>query len=191
MKKLMKNLKKKTAAVLTFAMLAALSLTACGGESAEEVIRKGVTEELEEIKNLEDSFLDEVIAELDDSGDLELLGIEADEFCRAILADFDYKVGDITVDGNDAIVNVTITMKDVAEILETWTEDIMALAEDEAVLSMTEDELYAKMGEMLMTSLEEGEVKDTVLDLPYEKVDNVWQGTEEAGNMLANTVAGQ
>lgn len=191
MKKLMKTLKKKTAAVLAFAMLTALSLTACGGESAEEVIRNGVTEEFEEIKSLDDEFLAELVEAVDASDDLALLGIEAEDFCKAILSGFDYKVGDITIDGNDATVNVTVTMKDTAEILETWSNDIMTLATDESALSMTEDELYAKMGEMLMTCFEEGEVKDTVLDLPYEKVDNVWQGTEEAENMIANTVAGQ
>lgn len=191
MKVLMCGLKRKTACVLAFVMIVALYLTACGGKSDEEIIREGVTEELNEIKNLEAEFLEELVDELDDAGDLALLKIDSEAFCRAILADFDYNVGEITIDGEDAIIEVTLTMKDTASILELWADDVMELATDEVVLSMTEDELYAKMGEMLMTSLEEGEVKDTVLELPYEKVDNVWQGTDEAEDMIANTVAGQ
>lgn len=191
MKVLMCGLKRKTAYVLAFVMIVALCLTACGGKSDEEIIREGVTEELNEIKNLEAEFLEELVDELDDAGDLALLKIDSEAFCRAILADFDYNVGEITIDGEDAIIEVTLTMKDTASILELWADDVIELATDEVVLSMTEDELYAKMGEMLMISLEEGKVKDTVLELPYEKVDNVWQGTDEAEDMIANTVAGQ
>ena len=47
-----KSLTKWALLVLTAALAATMlaGLTACGGESAEDVIRKGVTEELESIR---------------------------------------------------------------------------------------------------------------------------------------------
>ena len=107
-----KSLTKGALLALAVALAATMltGLVACGGESAEDVIRKGVTEELESIKNLDQAALDEIMAGAGAANaGLEEYGIDMEEFCRTWLDGFDYSVDNVTVDGENATATATIT----------------------------------------------------------------------------------
>ena len=193
MKNLKNLLKKRVSLVLACVMVAALcvGMTGCSGESDEDVIREGVTAEFESIKNLEQEVLDDLVTSVEASGDMSMLGVDNEEFCRGLLEGFDYSVDEVVVDGDTATVKATMTCKNVSAILTSWTEDVTVFAADPAVLEMTEDELYTEMGTMLMTTIGEAELISTQVELPYEKIDNTWQGTAEAETAITNAMLGQ
>lgn len=177
------------AAALAATML--MGLTACGGESAEDVIRKGVTEELESIKNLDQAALDEIMAGTGTaSAGLEEYGVDMEEFCRTWLDGFDYSVDDVTVDGDKATVKVTITCKSLMEGVNIFMEKVTALTEDPDAMSQSMDELNKQMGPMLMEAIGEAPAETNTVDLPYVLNGNTWEPGTGFDAALSEAFAG-
>lgn len=85
--------------------------------------------------------------------ELDQLGISADEFADAYLDGYGYEVGTVTVDGDTAEVEVTVTIKPYTEIMSTFESDFYAWAESVDPSTLTsEDQVYQKAGEMLMAA---------------------------------------
>lgn len=176
-------------AALAATMLA--GLTACGGESAEDVIRKGVTEELEGIKNLDQAALDEIMAGAGaaDAG-LDEYGIDMEEFCRTWLEGFDYSVDNVTVDGDNATATVTITCKSLMEGMTIFMDKVTALTDDTEAMSQSMDELNLQMGTMLMEALGEAPLETNTVDLPYVLNGNTWEPGAGFDAALSEAFAG-
>ncbi len=176
-------------AALSATML--VGLTACGGESAEDVIRKGVTEELESIKNLDQAALDEIMAGAGaaDAG-LDEYGIDMEEFCRTWLEGFDYSVDNVTVDGENATATVTITCKSLMEGMTIFMDKVTALTEDTEAMSKPMEELNLQMGTMLMESLGEAPLETNTVDLPYALNGNTWEPGAGFDTALSEAFAG-
>lgn len=176
-------------AALAATMLA--GLTACGGESAEDVIRKGVTEELESIKNLDQAALDEIMAGAGaaDAG-LDEYGIDMEEFCRTWLEGFDYSVDNVTVDGDNATATVTITCKSLMEGMTIFMDKVTALTDDTEAMSQSMDELNLQMGTMLMEALGEAPLETNTVDLPYVLNGNTWEPGAGFDAALSEAFAG-
>ena len=114
-------------AVIVMAVALVVGITGCkSGPSDEEVIREGVTTELDKIKNLDDDFLSSVDEGI--SSSYSDLGISAKDFMSAYLDGFDYQVGDITVDKDTATVHLTITCKSFNDILSAFTSEYTSAA---------------------------------------------------------------
>lgn len=188
-----KSLTKWALLVLTAALAATMlaGLTACGGESAEDVIRKGVTEELESIKNLDQAALDEIMAGAGaaDAG-LDEYGIDMEEFCRTWLTGFDYSVDNVTVDGEKATVTVTITCKSLMEGVNIFMDKVTALTEDPEAMSQSMDELNQQMGTMLMEAIGEAPAETNTVDLPYVLNGNTWEPGAGFDTALGQAFAG-
>lgn len=91
-------------------------------------------------------------------GELDQLGISADEFADAYLDGYGYEVGTVTVDGDTAEVEVTVTIKSYAEIMSTFESNFNAWAESVDPSTVTsEDQVYQKAGEMLMAAAQAAE----------------------------------
>ena len=87
---------KKIVLVGAMAALLALGATAlagCGGKSDADVIRESLTQELDQVKNLDDAFLSEVTASAE-TGGLDQFGIDAKELMKAYFGGFDYRIDD-------------------------------------------------------------------------------------------------
>ncbi len=176
------------AAALAATMLA--GLTACGGESPEDVIRKGVTEELESIKNLDQAALDEITAGAGAADGLDEYGIDVEEFCRTWLDGFDYSVDEVKVDGESATAKVTISCKSLMEGINIFMEKVTALAEDPAAAELSSEELNKKMGTMLVESVGEAPIETNTVDLPYVLNGNTWEPGAGFDTALSEAFAG-
>lgn len=173
---------KKVAAVVASGVLACslLALSGCGQDS-EEVIREGVTEELESLKTLDEATLDELMGDVEASAlaDFEDYGIDAREFVKAYLAGFDYAVDEVTVDGDAAQVTVTFTCKSFTDLQTVLEASVAELVADPSVASMSADELNVKVGELFMEAVNQIQVRTTdPFVLEYQKTDNVWGPTD-------------
>lgn len=192
----METIKKTLGKGALLALAAALScvmlvgLTACG-ESSEDTIRKGVTEELESIKNLDQSAIDEIMAGAGSTGtELEQYGIDMEEFCRTWLSGFDYTVDDVKVDGDNATATVTITCKSLMDGITIWTEKATEAAQDPDIMSLPSDELNKKLGSMLTESMGEAELQTNTVTLPYALNGNTWEPGAGFDSALSQAFAG-
>ena len=149
----MRSIKTIMAACLAAAVLSfgALSLVGCG-PSAEEVVRQGVADELERLKTHDAALLDELAA---DSGadQLAAYGIDAQTFIAAYLDGLDYRIDEVTVEGDDAAATVVLTCKKFDAFTQALTEATTALAEDEETAALDGDELNAKIGQVVLEVL--------------------------------------
>lgn len=109
------------APVMAIACVLTLVLAGCGGASAEDLIRENIESYMGEIDGANEEF----VAGLEASAgeDLELLGLSADEFAAAYLDGYGYEIGDITVDGETATAEITITIKSYSDIMTTFQND--------------------------------------------------------------------
>lgn len=131
------------AAMMVFTLGA---FTGCNANEAnEEVIRESITEEFEPYKNHDSSVINQIRSE--NAVALATIGIDGEEYAKALLDGFDYSIEDVTVDGKNASVTMVITQKDIDE---DEAEAIMtALAEDPSFASMSMDERKALISDKI------------------------------------------
>lgn len=162
-------MRKKLAPAAVAAVLLALVLGLMGcsrGPTDEEVIRQGVTEELEAVKAGDD----ELIASVEEGAgeDLKTLGLDAHEFMSAYLDGFDYSVGDVKVDGDSATVHLSITCRSMGDAMASFMGDY-----GEAIASVEDltdtDALYELAGKTLLQSLSATQPKTVECDIQCQK----------------------
>ena len=159
--------KKAVLACATAVLLAfgATALAGCGGQSAEDLIRDNLSAEFDQVKNLDEEFLNEVTADASTSG-LEEFGIDAVELMKAYFGGFDYVIDDVTVDGDTATATVTLTCKSFDDYMNAITDD-------------------ADFGAAIIEAVNAIEpVQIDPIEIPYEKVDNTWEPTAEGEQAL-------
>ncbi len=173
------------AALLT---LGAVALVGCGGPSDEEIVRQGVTDELDKIKNLDTETIDQMALEVGAAG-FENYGIDPKEFVTSYLNGFDYRIDDVTVDGQEATATVVLTCKSFTEYEAALTEAATALAEDESIVDLSQEEINMKYGQVVMDTLAGVSVQETEpLALTFELQDKTWMPTADAQKALADAM---
>ena len=134
---------------------AACSLSGClGSPSDEDAIRAKLTSELDSIKNLDDSFVDE-FSESINMSQLSVYGIDGVAFMKSYLDGFDYAIDSITVDGDRATAQITITCKSYTGYqgaLQNAVTDITANPDEIAALSMRSTSASARSSSALSTA---------------------------------------
>lgn len=170
----------------------ALALSACGESETEESIRvitEGLTEQLEEPKNIDDDFIEDVEAMgMADFAALEDIGIPLEDFIPAMYEGYDYTMGEVAVDGNAASVPVSITMKNVSAFLASLTELSDGLATNPNVPTGSQEEFYAWYAGEVMRILDETPVvasEEFSFELTCDE-DGVWSPTDESLLKLHN-----
>lgn len=167
-------------ALAVCAMATGLLLAGCAqSEPAEDVIRSGITGTLDQVKNLDDATIEAAVQENEDSlSYLSDYGVDAKDYIKGIFNGFDYSIGDINVDesAGTATAEVTITAKTVSgatnkayELAQAWVEDV-----NSSTANMTEEEVNAKIGELVMQAIDETEAGDKTVTLHFTKSDNTW-----------------
>lgn len=180
----MKMMKKLTLmAISVIAAISMLALVGCGS-SPEQVIRDGLTQELDTVKNLDDATLDEVAGDALD--EYEEFGIDIKEFLRSYFDGFDYTIGDITVDGDKAEAVVTFDIKSYSQFesdFETnFTNYIGELQSNpSALMGMSEEDLYAQIGPIMMDTINNVSVVETEpIIIECTKTGNTWEVDDSA-----------
>lgn len=163
--------------LLLVSLASALTLGGCGGPSAEDLIRDDIAEYFGDFDSANDAFVE---AFEEASGDeLDQLGISAEDFADAYLDGFGYEIGDITVDGDTATAEVTVTLKPYRDIMSTFQSDFTEWAyglDSSEMLSMTETEMYEQAGQMLLDVMDKTEPTEQTFDVGYTKnSDDEWE----------------
>lgn len=188
-------MKKKltTLALVLFAALSMLALCACNsGPSSEEVIREGLSEEFDMIVNKKGDDWDEMISDIEDEVDLSMFDIDAEEFVSTLLDGFDYEITSVDVDEEDdtAVAHVTLTsksMKDVMDALNQASEDFMS--DPSNYTGLSEDEVYKKVGEMMMDAIRGVKTRDVDVDLECERDDDGnWTEADSVSDEITNAL---
>lgn len=185
----MKRVKLAVVCAVALMVVCVGMLTGCGPDN-EEVIRTGVAEELDGLKNLDDAALSELMSGADVQ-DLALFGIDSNEFMKAYLAGFDYRIDDVTVDGDKAHVTVVFTCRSFSAYEQALEDAAAALAEDESFAELDEAGMNQKIGEAVMAAvatIEPVETAPVVLD--YELVDKTWTPTAQTTQNVATALFG-
>ena len=160
-------------------------LGACSGPSPEEVIREDLTANLDRVKELDDATVEELVGSMGSLG-LETYGIEASDVVRSLLDGFDYTIDDITVDdeGTSAVASVSVTCKSASDFTERINQAATDLAtelmNDPSGLELISDEeaLNARIGEVVMETLDEVELQQTSIEIDYSKTDDGWTASD-------------
>ncbi len=177
--------------VLTCSITAVLALSvglvlgACSGPSPEEAIREDLTANLDRVKELDDATVEELVGSMGTLG-LETYGIEASDVVRSLLDGFDYTIDDITVDdeGASAVASVSVTCKSASDFTERINQAATDLAtelmNDPSGLELLSDEdaLNARIGEVVMETLDEVELQQTSIEIDYSKTDDGWTASD-------------
>lgn len=177
--------------VLTCSITAVLALSvglvlgACSSPSPEEVIREDLTANLDRVKELDDATVEELVSSMGSLG-LETYGIEASDVVRSLLDGFDYTIDDITVDdeGTSAVASVSVTCKSASDFTERINQAATDLAtelmNDPSGLELLSDEdaLNARIGEVVMETLDEVELQQTSIEIDYSKTDDGWTASD-------------
>lgn len=177
--------------VLTCSITAVLALSvglvlgACSGPSPEEAIREDLTANLDRVKELDDATVEELVGSMGTLG-LETYGIEASDVVRSLLDGFDYAIDDITVDdeGTSAVASVSVTCKSASDFTERINQAATDLAtelmNDPSGLELLSDEnaLNARIGEVVMETLDEVELQQTSIEIDYSKTDDGWTASD-------------
>lgn len=182
---MMKQRMLLTLALTAFLAVFGLGLTACGGRSSEDIIRQSVSEAFEQIKTGDaQSEMVKAVEGVMNSGQLKEFNIDADEYLKAYLDGFDYKVGDITVDDKEgtAEVKMTLTVKSAAAVnanFQTkWAAEIQRLQQNPDEVA-TQGDLYKRAGEVLLQSVKETETSTGEVSIAYKKNDDgEWQADQ-------------
>lgn len=174
-------------AVLTAVAFGGLALSACG-PSNEEVVTQAVTDELELIKTHDDATLDQ-LAGYEGADALAPYGIDAKGFLASFLDGFDYRIDDVTVDGETAQATITLTAKSFSAFADAVSQGQAALAADESVANLTDEELNQRVGQTLMEAL--GSVtaaEKPPVALTFTLEDGTWKPNQDAQQLLQNTL---
>ena len=167
------------ALVASLAVVVAVScgvvLGGCSSANPEQAIRDDLTATLDEVKNVDDATIEELMGSVDTS-QLEPYGIDGTEFARSLLDGFDYSIGDITVDGDTATAQVSITCKSAMDLYDELENMMTELSEDPDILSLLSDEeaFNARLGELLMEAMDSLEPSTKDLELAYTNADGTW-----------------
>lgn len=194
-KELIKKWNRRMPRVIAIALCLILTagiLVGCGEKvSDEEMIRQALTEELDSIKNMEETAMEEMGVE-DLTAQLEPLGIAGEDFMKTYLEGFDCTIGDITVDGDHATATVTLKCKSFNDI-NTELQNVSAemMENPEELAEMSEEEIMLKMGEVFLDITKKAEVKETApIEINYELIDKVWTPTAESDQNIAEAMLG-
>ena len=175
-------------AIVCMTLAGSLMLISCGPND-EEIIRNGITQELEPLRQSDAS----AIATMVESSSAQALtgfSIDPTSFYAAYLQGFDYEVGKITVEKDNATVALTVTGKSFTTIANMLAEQTAVLDADESLANSDEAETNAAVGSLLANVVQQAPAESRSLDVHYEKKDKAWVLTDISKKDLEHAVIG-
>ena len=167
------------------ALALGFSLSGCAGESDEELITKAIDEEMSIIVEPDDETIS-MLAEEATSGagsTFDTMGIDSTELVKSWIDGFGYTIGTITVDGDTATAEMTITSKQLGPIMMDWQASFQENATAQGFTSM--DEIYAYAGQTIMDEINNASPVETTVTVEVNKDGNNWVFDQGAANQTA------
>lgn len=161
---------------LLLVLVLCLGMAACGDKNSPSAALKA------DIENSKSSPDDIITDEL-----IKSFGEEAGQAFVDKMLDFDYKLGEETVDGDTATVETTITTYPFGEIFtDVLTEYVTEAMAD---TDMSEEESTKLLGDLMTKALDSAEKSyETVVSIELVKVDDKWEVQES--DEMANALTG-
>lgn len=195
-----KAMKKAALAALMSAVLV-FSLGALAGCSPptndEELIREALASELDRLKSADEEDMAALVEAAEeglsdsDVAQLESMGVTAQDIVKSMVEGFDYAITDVSVNGDTAIAEVSVTSKDFTDFTTGIAEAVSALLDDpEQIASLSEDEIMTVMGDKVKDTLANLPLSENTVDLDMKKTGGVWEPTAGAGAALGSVLFG-
>ena len=165
--------------VLAFSMVFALA--GCV-KSDEQVIRDGLTDKLNQLKNPKSDFWQKEAKEK-----LSDLAIDPQQLVTAWTEGFDYKIGAIRIDGNRATIEITITCKQINPAIEAAQ---LKFRNDPTADSLSENERQKKYNELAVSELKAASLVTTTISVEYLKSGNTWSESYSSLNEYSRALVG-
>lgn len=171
--------------VLIASLAMGFTLVGCGGASDEELITQAIDNEMSIIVEPDDETI-QMLADEAASGAgsaFDSMGIDSTELVKSWIDGFGYTIGEITVDGDTATAEMTITSKQLGPIMMDWQASFQ---ENATVQSFTStDEIYAYAGETIMEAINSASPVETEVTVELTKDGNDWTFDQGAANQTA------
>lgn len=163
--------------VMLVSLASTLMLGGCGGASAEDLIREDLQSYFGDIDAANETFVETLESSAGD--ELKQLDISAQDFADAFLGGFGYDIGTITVDGDTATAQVTVSLKSYSDIMTTFQSeftDWMYGLDSSEVADMSEEDVYKQAGQMLIDVTNETEATQREFEVVYTRnSDGDWE----------------
>lgn len=177
-------------AALFIAALLSMGILSSCGENAEQLITDSLTQELDSIKNMDETFMNELSSD-PSMQELEQFGIDINEFFASYLNGFDYRIEDVTVDGETANATVVLTTKSFNEFSTALETSLGELLQSADLATMSEEQIYSAVGEKVMAAIDSLTPQETdPIQITYELVDNTWTPTDDSSASIESAILG-
>lgn len=173
------------------ALACALALGGCGlfGPSPEQIVRDGLASDFDMLLDKESQARQTMVSNLESTGALSGLGVDAQGFLDALLEGMEYEIASVEVDdeAKTATATVELTCKSLADVATRAQELLNQRAADAGETAISPEETLAWMGECLMQAAQEDAPESVELELDCSSDD---EGTWSADDSVAAAVAG-
>ncbi len=194
------GLKKMVAMVMIAAICAFVPLCISGcGPNDEQLIKESITKELDTLKAPTKESLQELMgSEIESNSAYQQIssyGVDYYDFMAHMLEHYDYKIGDINIDGDSATAEVTISNVDVYGISNQVTSNYMNSKSQYEFLSMYQSGGYAALYKDLFNQIEEAidtatDIKDTEINITLTKYNDTWMVDASNGYSILKAAVG-
>lgn len=173
--------------LVTLVAACGIALAACSQTpDPEQVVRDQITSALDQVRNLDDATIDEVMEAMDTSA-LEPYGVDGTELVKSLFDGFDYSIESVTVDGDTAVAEVSVTAKNATSLygeIESLSLDLM---NDPSILEIATDEqaLNQRVGELVMQAMDDIQPETKTIELNFSQVDGDWEMDLASGAVLS------
>lgn len=179
-------MKKSYAHITVLVLICALCLAVfagCGGEkvSDEELISKNI----EEVLGLGVTAEELATGFREDAEFVELAEqaqIDIDAYAEALAKHFSAEIKSVAVDGKSALATITVNAPDFAAMNDVLDEKLDEMIEEMDPEDITEENLMAKMGELMVSIFDDPDCKIATSDIevPYVKNGKAWEMEDQA-----------
>ena len=177
-------------AVVAIFLVVTFVLPGVGGGSPEQAVEAVVTERLDAFKNGDDDAIEEVSdiindgwVQLTSGSTLEDCGTDSTEYARIMLDGFDYTIDgvDVSESSGTAEVSVTVTSRDVFEVIDNFDYMLEAYQSSDEYAYTTYEQDFERYGTMLIEAANNADLSsDNTFTLQFTEEDGEWELDEDS-----------
>ena len=142
-------------------------------KTSEDVIRDAVKAEFDPYKNLEDEALSRIASIAEDEG-LSDIGISGAEFASSVLQGFDYSIDDVSIEGENAFVTVTIRSKSASDFDDKISKRVQRFIESESSQKLAQEDKAQEIGSIALDSIRDAKLISQQVEFEFHLEDKTW-----------------
>lgn len=159
----------------------AFALTACG-PSDEDQAKEALDNQLSQLVNPSDDTISKLASEakMGSSNSFSTLNMDSTEFVKSWLNGFAYEIGDVTVDGDTAKAETSVTCKQLYAIMTDWASTFESNAMSQNFT--TTDEIYTYGGKTFMEAINNASPTTTKVTFTLTNESGDWEFADTTDN---------